>query len=405
MIARTGEKPASGNPEAMRRFGPVAELSLAMALSGTVGVFVVQSGLPPVSVVFWRCVFGSAFLGLWCGAGGSFREATGRGAGFGMLCGVLIVLNWIGLFEAYRLISIATATIVYHIQPFLVLFAGAALLREPVTRDQIVWMLAAFAGVVLASGAFTPGIATGADWLPGIAITLGAAMLSALTTLLAKHMPAQRPEVTAFWQTVTGVVLLAPFRCPRGIPASFGLGMAVRPRRHPHGPVLRAYVCRLSPPDDAGHRLGDVPLSSCRNPVRPAGLRPSPLRPAMGRNGADRGLDARGAAGMEASAPRLKGEGPPCREPPLSESAGRFIDLPVEMARERTFDRRAVPHCRIVAGQREIGDRRLTQGFGAGTGRAVMRDSGGVHLAFHGNVGGKALFQRRLGKNGRAVWL
>ncbi|WP_164076213.1 EamA family transporter, partial [Stenotrophomonas maltophilia] len=65
---------------------------------------------------------------------------------------------------------IATATIVYHVQPFFVVLLGMVLLGERVTLDQIVWMIAAFVGVVLASGLVVPAKAIGASWAPGIAM-------------------------------------------------------------------------------------------------------------------------------------------------------------------------------------------------------------------------------------------
>lgn len=207
--------------------GPASELALAMALSGTIGIFVVQSGLGPVEVVFWRCVFGCAAMGFWCLKRNSFRDVTWRGVMQSVLCGVMIVTNWIGLFAAYRLISISTATVIYHIQPFLVVLAGALLLGERVRHSQITWMLAAFAGVMLASGVFTSGNLIGFSWFIGIAMTLGASTLYALTTLLTKHMGSQRPEVTVFWQTLTGLVVLAPFAVQAPLPASSAWGWLV----------------------------------------------------------------------------------------------------------------------------------------------------------------------------------
>ena len=206
---------------------PAAELALAMILSGTIGVFVVQSGLDPVDVVFWRCVFGSVFMGGWCLIRGMFHELTWRGSLLGVLCGVFIVISWIGLFTAYRLISIATATVVYHIQPFFVVLSGAVFLHERITRNQCVWMLAAFAGVAMASGVSASHISFGSSWILGMLVTLGSAMLYALTTLITKHMHEQRPQITVFWQTLTGIVMLAPFAGHAHLPPDAAWGWLI----------------------------------------------------------------------------------------------------------------------------------------------------------------------------------
>ncbi|WP_430522118.1 EamA family transporter, partial [Klebsiella pneumoniae] len=62
------------------------------------------------------------------------------------LGGVCMVLSWTAFFAAFAMTSIATATIVYHVQPFFVVLLGMVLLGERVTLDQIVWMIAAFVG-------------------------------------------------------------------------------------------------------------------------------------------------------------------------------------------------------------------------------------------------------------------
>ena len=47
----------------------------AMLISGTIGWFVLASGLPVLEVVFWRCVFGAVTLLVICAAFGFLRPA------------------------------------------------------------------------------------------------------------------------------------------------------------------------------------------------------------------------------------------------------------------------------------------------------------------------------------------
>lgn len=192
---------------------PAACLVLAMAILGTIGAFATETGLDPVRIVFWRCVFGSLALGVWCLMRGylSPRSLTARGIALAALGGVCIVLNWVAFFAGIALTTIATTTIVYHVEPFLVVGIGAVFLGERVTPRQIGWMLAAFLGVVLASGIADAPSLPGSRWQLGIALTLLAALLYALATLLARTLGGQRPEVTALCQTLVGTVLLAPF--------------------------------------------------------------------------------------------------------------------------------------------------------------------------------------------------
>lgn len=195
-------------------FSPTLGLALAMAITGTVGAFVVETALDPVTVVFWRCVFGSLFLGAWCLFRGYLpdRSLSKRGLLTAMLAGVCIVLNWVAFFASFGMTTIATTTIVYHVQPFFVVLIGVAFLKERVTLAQMGWISGAFAGVVLASGIVGHSSAIDARWFLGIALTLIASFLYAISTILAKQLGGQqRPEVTALCQTLTGIVLLAPF--------------------------------------------------------------------------------------------------------------------------------------------------------------------------------------------------
>ncbi|MBN9216390.1 MAG: DMT family transporter [Mesorhizobium sp.] len=192
---------------------PAANLALAMVIAGTVGAFVTEAGLHPIAIVFWRCVFGSVFLGAWCLLRGYLpdRSLSASRLALAALGGVCMVLSWTAFFAGFAMTSIATTTIVYHVQPFLVVLIGVIFLGERISRDQIAWMLLAFLGVVLASGLVVTHGGADAGWALGIALTLGAALLYAIATILAKGLGQQRAEITVLCQTIVGVVMLAPF--------------------------------------------------------------------------------------------------------------------------------------------------------------------------------------------------
>ncbi|GAA4906186.1 DMT family transporter [Streptomyces coeruleoprunus] len=189
------------------------ELTLAMVLSGTLGVFVVESGASPFTVVLFRCLFGAAALGAYALARGYFtgHGFTPRKLGLAALGGVFIVFNWVFLFEAYEATSISFATVVYHTQPFYVVLLGALVLRERLTAAKLGWLAVAFAGLVLVAGV-RPGD-TGS--LEGLGFALLAAVLYAVSTIVTKRVTGVRPHLVALVQVLVGVPLLLPF-------ASFG---------------------------------------------------------------------------------------------------------------------------------------------------------------------------------------
>src|SRR5262245_13365486 len=99
------------------------EMTAAMLISGTIGWFVVMSGEPVATVVFWRCVFGALTLIAICAALGLIKPGIISLRSFivAVLGGVAIVLNWLLLFASYAHASIAISTTVYNTQPFMLL--------------------------------------------------------------------------------------------------------------------------------------------------------------------------------------------------------------------------------------------------------------------------------------------
>ncbi|MEU9479184.1 DMT family transporter [Streptomyces sp. NPDC048191] len=190
-----------------------AQLTTAMMLSGTLGVFVVESGASPFDVVFFRVLFGALALGGYVAARGWLRDHgfTRRTLGLAVLGGVFIVLNWVLLFSSYENTSISVATVVYHTQPFYVVLLGALLFRERLTAARVGWIAVAFAGLILVSGV-TPGdFASGGTYLLGIGQALLAALLYGLSTLVTKRITGVRPHLVALVQVLVGIPLLLPF--------------------------------------------------------------------------------------------------------------------------------------------------------------------------------------------------
>ncbi|MFI0929312.1 DMT family transporter [Streptomyces sp. NPDC021012] len=185
------------------------ELTLAMVLSGTLGVFVVESGASPFEVVFFRCLFGALALGAYSLVRGFFRGHgfTAKKLGTAALGGVFIVFNWVFLFEAYAATSISFATVVYHTQPFFLVVLGAVFLRERISAGKLGWLALAFAGLVLVSGV-RPGDTAS---LAGLGFALAAAVLYALATFVTKRVTGVRPHLIALVQVLVGMPLLLPF--------------------------------------------------------------------------------------------------------------------------------------------------------------------------------------------------
>lgn len=193
----------------------LTKLVAAMAGWGTIGVFVLESGQGSFNVVFVRCVVGAISLGLLCLIGGYFRTSglTPRKALLAAVGGICLVFNWVFLFKSFEQTSLTVATVVYHTQPFYVLFIGALLFRERLTRSKIGWVLLAFVGLVLTTGLqnVLGDEPFSHQQLLGILYGLAAALLYAFATIAAKRLTGVRPQITALIQVLIGIPLLLPF--------------------------------------------------------------------------------------------------------------------------------------------------------------------------------------------------
>lgn len=183
----------------------VWQMSLAMLISGSIGAFVLLSGLPVTEVVFWRCLIGAIALFLFIRfSKHPFSPLTKVTLGLAVLGGVALVINWLLLFAAFDRISIGLSTVVYNTQPFMLVLMG-----ERVSLVKWGWLFLAFGGVViLLSSELTGG--HNAQWLAGIALALGAAFFYALTAIITRKLKTIAPQHIAFIQVLTGVVMLLP---------------------------------------------------------------------------------------------------------------------------------------------------------------------------------------------------
>ncbi|MEU7791657.1 DMT family transporter [Amycolatopsis sp. NPDC049159] len=190
---------------------PLLQWSAAMAMSGTIGAVVLESGAAAPAVAFARCFVGGALLVLWCLSRGwlqSWRPSR-RDLGLAVLGGLFLVGNWVLLFASYALSSISVSTVVYHTQPLILVGLAAAFLGEKVAKSHLARAAVAFGGVAVISLS-----AHGEDGKPvqlaGIGLALGAAVLYAGASFVAKQLKHIRPHLLAAVQTTVGALVLAP---------------------------------------------------------------------------------------------------------------------------------------------------------------------------------------------------
>lgn len=192
---------------------------------GTVGVFVQEAGAGPVMAVWARCAFGAVALLAWGASTGRLGELRLGGKAWwpALASGLLMLLNWGLFFAAIERCSIGVATVVFHVQPLLVMGFAAWWWRERIGRVQAGAALLALVGLALASGLAQPGAAAvDGAYLAGVALCLGGSVSYAGVTLIAKAARGVSAYALAFWQCAVGAVLLLAWPLSGGAAVSAG---------------------------------------------------------------------------------------------------------------------------------------------------------------------------------------
>ncbi len=192
------------------------QMVVAMTLSGTIGLFVLASGQPTMTVVLLRCLIGGLSLLALLYWQGGWKNLNVSQVKWLLLGAAALIINWLCLFSAYRLSSISIATVVYHVQPFFLLILLAMTQKDRQIWRKLPFLLLAFAGVVFSSGLdIRHDFLRNADGhfsqaLAGAGLALLAALLYAFATLATRKLQGIAPAQIAGLQLLMGAVVLAP---------------------------------------------------------------------------------------------------------------------------------------------------------------------------------------------------
>lgn len=201
-------------------------LLVSMVIYGTIGIFRRYIPLPSGMIALFRAVIGLLFLLVVIKVGRQKISVPAIRRNLKILCisGMVMGVNWILLFEAYRYTSVATATLCYYMEPIFVILASAFLLKEKLTRKKKVCSLVAFVGMILVSGVLQVGISDLSE-LKGIFLGLGAGLLYAAVILLNKQLK----EIGAYDKTITQLAAAAVVLLPYTLAAEEMSGAVITP--------------------------------------------------------------------------------------------------------------------------------------------------------------------------------
>ena len=189
---------------------------LSMLIFGSNGSLAAHISLQSGQIVLLRTLLGGAALTLLVLLRGGFdRDALRSELRFLLLGGAVLGANWAALFEAYRLLNVSLATLIYYVGPMLVLLLSPLLFREKLSSAKLAAVCLVAVGLVCISGS----IALGRLSVKGLLVAILAALFYASLIVLNKHI-VRTPgiQTAAIELDVAFLVVLAYVLCTAGLP-------------------------------------------------------------------------------------------------------------------------------------------------------------------------------------------
>ncbi len=184
---------------------------VSMMLFGTIGIFTRNTtGITSGELALYRSALALLLLsGLYKMANHKIPYKKYKGEiRILVVSGILMAINWIFLFQAYRYTSIPVATLSYYFAPVIVTIASPILFDEKLTKSQMICFGLAAIGLILLINLKESG---GTSNLIGILYGLGAAVFYAGVILLNKCTRNLLGIDKTFIQFLAGMVILIPY--------------------------------------------------------------------------------------------------------------------------------------------------------------------------------------------------
>lgn len=183
---------------------------LAMTIFGTIGLFVKFIELPSTVIALSRGALGTLFLLLVLKLLKRRINTASVKSNFKhlVIAGFALGLNWIFLFEAYRLTSVATATLAYYMAPIILILLSPILLHERIPLGKWICVICALFGMSLISGVWEGSENVALD---GITMGLIAACFYASVVINNKFLKGLDPYDSSIVQLAVAAIVLLPY--------------------------------------------------------------------------------------------------------------------------------------------------------------------------------------------------
>lgn len=185
------------------------QLLLAASIFGTVGIFVKFCDVPSSFISMTRgfigavCILIAILIKGKVDVGSIKRNLTKLVA-----AGAIMGFNWILLFESYKYVTVAVATLCYYLQPVFLTLVAPFILKEKIDKKKLICILVALLGMGFVSGVF--GI--GNKYNPiGILLGVGSAILYTIVVLFNKKLVDIDSKESTMTELLSAGLVMIPY--------------------------------------------------------------------------------------------------------------------------------------------------------------------------------------------------
>lgn len=191
--------------------GAKLKIIFAMAVFGTIGIFVKNIPLSTGEIALFRGIIATVVILLYKVINGkrlNFNEVK-KDLPLLFLSGTAMGFNWILLFEAYNYTTVSIATLSYYFAPVIVMIVSPILFKEKLTIKQFICFFMATVGLIMVIG--ISGTQKSSTNIIGIGFGLAAAVFYATVVILNKFIK----NVTGLDRTIiqffSAIIVLIPY--------------------------------------------------------------------------------------------------------------------------------------------------------------------------------------------------
>ena len=199
-----------------KRFLAYGMYILSLLIFGTNGIFVSHISLASNQIVLMRTLIGGILLTcLVLFLGGFDIDHLRRERIPLLLGGAALGLNWVALFEAYRLLNVSLATLIYYVGPIIVLLFSPILFREKLTGRKLVSVIIVGIGLICIRGSV---VVIGMNSLGLLCAAFSALFYAALIVFNKQISYTSGMQTAAIELDVAFFVVLVYTLCTSGLP-------------------------------------------------------------------------------------------------------------------------------------------------------------------------------------------